>query len=214
MTSQFCTIFRSEDSMKSIWFLVTPPGASHVQYLFAALKKSEFVTTRLFSSAKSSSLSPLSFVLPVPKGPVHFILSFVFLTPILALKSPTGILKSNNSALCLHNECKFQAEYQLARTNSTYYMAANSPEPRKEGREGRCRPLLNTVLAPQPLTGWNEVLIFHRPGLQYIYHHHTGSSLLASCLLWLLHVSSLTTFSFHKRWLLAAFPGCYMYLLL
>ena len=85
---EFCTIFRSEDSMKSIWFLVTLPGASHVQYLFAALKKSEFVTTRLFSSAKSSSLSPLSFLLPVPKGPVHFILSFVFLTPILAFKSP------------------------------------------------------------------------------------------------------------------------------
>ena len=88
MTSQFRTIVRSEDSMKSIWFLVTPPGASHVQYLFAALKKSEFVTTRLFSSAKSRSLSPLSFLLPVPKDPVHLILSFMFLTPILALKSP------------------------------------------------------------------------------------------------------------------------------
>ena len=87
-TSQFRTIFRSEDSMKLIWFLVTPPGASHVQYLFSALKKSEFVTTRLFSSVKSSSLSPLLFLLPVPKGPVHFILSFMFLTPILALKSP------------------------------------------------------------------------------------------------------------------------------
>ena len=58
MTSQFPTIFRSED-MKSIWFSVTPPGAFHVQYLFAAFKKSEFVTTRLFSSAKSRSLSPL-----------------------------------------------------------------------------------------------------------------------------------------------------------
>ena len=74
--------------MKLIWFLVTPPIAPYVQYLFAALKKSEFVTTRLFSSAKSRSLSPLSFLLPVPKGLVHFILSFVFLTPILALKSP------------------------------------------------------------------------------------------------------------------------------
>ena len=58
MTSQFLTIFRSEDSTKSVWFLVTPPGASHVQYLLAAFKKSEFVKTRLFSSAKSRSLPP------------------------------------------------------------------------------------------------------------------------------------------------------------
>ena len=67
MTSQFRTVFWSENSMKSICFLVTPPGASHVQYLFAAYKKNEFVITRLFSSAKSRSLSPLSFLLPVPR---------------------------------------------------------------------------------------------------------------------------------------------------
>ena len=35
MTLQFPTIFLSED-MKSVWFLVMPSGASHVQYLFAA----------------------------------------------------------------------------------------------------------------------------------------------------------------------------------
>ena len=49
MTSQFPTIFLSEDSMKSLWFL--PPGASHVQCLFNAFWKNEFVTAGLFSSA-------------------------------------------------------------------------------------------------------------------------------------------------------------------
>ena len=101
MTSQFRTMFRSEESMKSIclfaccccccfvlfcfglvffvlfcFVFVTSPGASHVQYLFAAFKKSEF--SRLFSSAKSRSLSPLSFLLRVPKGPVQLVLSFIF----------------------------------------------------------------------------------------------------------------------------------------
>ena len=75
MSSQFPTIFRSQDSMKSVSFLVTPSGASHVQYLFAASKKGDFIPTRLFSS-KSRSLSPHSFLLPVPKGPMHFKFSY------------------------------------------------------------------------------------------------------------------------------------------
>ena len=71
MISQFPTVFRSEDSRKSIWCLVTPPGASHVQYLFAAFTKNGLVTTRLFSSAKPRSLSPLISV-ACSKGPCAF----------------------------------------------------------------------------------------------------------------------------------------------
>ena len=71
LTSQCPTIFLFGDSMKSIWFLVIPPAAFNVQYLFAAFWKNELVTTRLSSSAKSSSLSPLSFLLPT-KGPCAF----------------------------------------------------------------------------------------------------------------------------------------------
>ena len=88
MSSQFRTIFRSDDNMKSVWFLVAPPGASHVQYLFAAFKKNGFVTTRLFSSAKSRSLSPLSFLLPVPK----FACLGLFLCTLIRYIGFTGIL--------------------------------------------------------------------------------------------------------------------------
>ena len=88
MTSQFPIIFQSEHSMKSFLVFGHTPWFFPCSVSVCCLLKKWIRYFQLFSSAKSRSLIPLSFLLPAPKGTMHFMFSFIILTPISALKSP------------------------------------------------------------------------------------------------------------------------------
>src|SRR5437773_4288162 len=73
--------------MKSISFFTYPSGLFHVHFLVSLFLYLLLPMYSFLLAANSISLSTLSLHSPIPYGPI-ILLSFCFLIPILALKSP------------------------------------------------------------------------------------------------------------------------------